>query len=1172
MADEVRDRGMLETVFGAMEKPGAATRSTLYNMFADESNAPAVSDIMQGRATFGARDFINKFEDATGFDITAGGRDPEDQTVVDGAINIIRDIAVDIATSPESYIPFAGFAKMAGITKRTVGNPLLRRALRTEGKALAASGKQLRSKGANVLAKSLANPKVQDRIITGTSLGALSINEEDSLISSALKLSGGAALGGGATKAFNLAGAGAQKFGGKVVNSMLDSLAKNTFDKVNLDPTKNKIIQQFFDGKVNISNVFESTKKSGDEIKEMSRLFLDKHVGLEEDLVKQMLGEGFNPEQIQKQLNRIEEIKGGAFSDSVSIREKLKAFFKGKQHDGLLDESVQTGAAATNIANKLIHAKFIGRDITEKAFKQGRRRVKSDNILSSNELRQLEGIQDPTIQSLIKADSQKNIIGTMDITKDPLMNSALRKIVDTNRSTIENLTRRFKGSGRDKLIFPGFDFYAVDLKKVDDVMEENLRFAVKEGAPRRHSDKISVAGDKETREFARDLGALRFASHSLTKPQLLARKVLGSVYEEINSASLKKALAGVRNKDATALMKLAFKSHGGLLSLIKTNHLVSSTNWIKNNYYDNVFKAYMAGGVGNAIEAAVDIPAGLTKKLAKKLGVIEDVKNAEAFKNFSGGNLFEEILSSGKPNQMRKIINHDNKFMKAAADLGVIERGGRVINVNKDVITDLHLMEGLNNPTALMSKGKVDTVKLTAKKNANALEAYTTAMWNGPVARIGSSMEDSTRMITWKNVMKSYKKEYKVFEEALEIVGGDPTKIIQKTNKDFINSFKNEVFTKKEIPAMLKESIEETTEAMGRKLTKEEVETVARTKMAEFNAANGKEFRRLLKESKTDKLLEARKLMEKAAKITDNAFFDYSDVTAFDQFFMKQIFPYWTYLSKSMGYTVDKLFDPVGLQRIMGFNKIRANLGRRPTPEERLGMEQFLIDKDARITHDGKSTVNTPNFSVLDTLSALNPNEVLNRVSPILKTAAALPLNKNFFTGRTLVPDSTTPKKRVFEGKETLLPEVAEGLVNFLAPGTLEDDAILNAMSIFRNDAGSLYTNSPGIMRAIEITKNLLPFPALDAFARSLRNTLHREDKSDDYIKNSKKFTKEIIKELALPAQVRPLDLDTLRKRSETGARNVKKFNATTADELFKRKRRRKKMKTIKRRKRRKVL
>ena len=91
MVKAIRERSTAETIFGALEKTGASTRSALFNLVSSDENAPAISDIMAGRETFSARQFINKIEDSTGLDLTAGGRDFNDQTKLDVGINFTRD-------------------------------------------------------------------------------------------------------------------------------------------------------------------------------------------------------------------------------------------------------------------------------------------------------------------------------------------------------------------------------------------------------------------------------------------------------------------------------------------------------------------------------------------------------------------------------------------------------------------------------------------------------------------------------------------------------------------------------------------------------------------------------------------------------------------------------------------------------------------------------------------------------------------------------------------------------------------------------------------------------------------------------------------------------------------------------------------------------------------------
>ncbi|RLF65171.1 MAG: hypothetical protein DRN30_04540, partial [Thermoplasmata archaeon] len=1148
-----RTQTISEDIFGALEKPGSASRASLYKMFSDDEDLPGFVDIMKGRRTFTARELIRKIEDDTGRDLTFGPRDSDEQTNFEGFVNGVNGFLLDIGTSPETYVGFGpqavAFKTIGKLIQKAGKNPKFARKFFLTLARKAGPKEVVKKKALRHMAEGLTKTQATRAAVGGT-IGGLTIDEGDTVFDAFQSIVTGGAAGAFLLPSLRMAGKGLSStattgLDGAAEVMLKDSLKRIRGSKAAAELVEKGVIKKTDDLK--LSTLFTQSNKARKKSKEIGRLFMEKKELAEREIVGDWIRAGVPKNKIQENLLLFEKFKAGKLSGSTEIRNRiLKHFretrpFRGKNAEVTAIEAGLETKLASQITNKMMNLKTFGRASSRPSIARARVNPSSTgrnaNVLSRGELKALKGVKDNTLRSLINADAIKKGAKSKDILDNPLMESALRRHVAMNRDLVANATRRYKGSGREELIFAPLDFHMTDLKTVGDDALKFSESAIKEGARLRKGDAVEYAADEVTRQLSKDIGANKYAAMLLSKNQLVGRRGMVDIYSAINNASLRK---GVAEGNGIEISKSLFKWFGTATNLVKTNQLLYNTSWLKGNYIEGVTKAYMAAGSRAALDAAIQLPVGLAKAALKKMKVIKQTDDMKSLSSLDSSALVDDMLKAqSMKTRLNTIIPYGLDFPVALAKLGVIENSQAANFVKRMVDDDLLIAKFKEDPSTLLKGSKIKGVTLESTKDGlNAIQKYSDFMWSGPVARLARATEDSMRMITYKHVLQSLKHKFPGFDKVLNsnLIRGKHSRILALTDEHAMKGIKR-TLSKEEFDFMLRRAVNKEVESGG-PLSMSKYNKVKKTVTNRFNSINnaGAEARM----ERLRPVLRARELMEEAANKTNNAFFSYDEVSAAEEFIAKKIFPYWTYATRSVDYWADKFFTPEGIRRISLSAKVPANLGRPLDEDERRALPDYMRKQLPRVSADGSSLRSLPQFPLLDTINKFDSmNSVLKQLSPLIQVPASILSDTDFLRERKLTPnEERQPVVKISPSKETLITP----------------DSILAKMNIFENKMKDGYvTNSARSKQALTFSRGLLSMGFLDQMAKAVEQTKKDPNFQGVPRLDAATFAKKLFKETLSPVKEREVERrGRIMKRSKAAKKKKAKFDADSRREILK--------------------
>jgi hypothetical protein len=209
------------------------------------------------------------------------------------------------------------------------------------------------------------------------------------------------------------------------------------------------------------------------------------------------------------------------------------------------------------------------------------------------------------------------------------------------------------------------------------------------------------------------------------------------------------------------------------------------------------------------------------------------------------------------------------------------------------------------------------------------------------------------------------------------------------------------------------------------------------------------------------------KVYEEASRVTNEIFFDYTNISAFEEQVMKRIFPYWTYFSRNFPQWIEMATSkPTELRNVL---RLYSTAGDKPTDQQRKGLPDYMLKSGARMV-DGKA-MTMPNMSLLDSLNATTGEfEGLSKVHPLLKFAYQIVARKNEFGGELYPSNTRTGQVRLTGAGEKFAPFTD---------------------SIYR-DAGNgnkLYTDSDIVQGIKTFQQNIVPVPLVDTLARAINKS-----------------------------------------------------------------------------------
>ncbi len=222
---------------------------------------------------------------------------------------------------------------------------------------------------------------------------------------------------------------------------------------------------------------------------------------------------------------------------------------------------------------------------------------------------------------------------------------------------------------------------------------------------------------------------------------------------------------------------------------------------------------------------------------------------------------------------------------------------------------------------------------------------------------------------------------------------------------------------------------------------------------------------------------ELAKIKDIAADLTRKTFFDYSDVTHFENAVFKRIIPFYSFYSKNLPYWLKSAFDPQKVGRFLALEKARRNVGEDPTSYDKSGLSPYLLNSGARkLGRDERGDTKYgifPSGSMYDAAKMINVTEpvqnlkelLIDKGHPHLKAVYELSSGNDLFDGQKLRPSDTK------EGKKYLFSRGFK-----YAPLGLDS---------VHTQGGSPYTTSDTVVTVDKILSTLWPHGLVDQVAGS---------------------------------------------------------------------------------------
>lgn len=299
---------------------------------------------------------------------------------------------------------------------------------------------------------------------------------------------------------------------------------------------------------------------------------------------------------------------------------------------------------------------------------------------------------------------------------DDALTVAIGKYRDANRKTILDLNKATYGNDKSKYIMP-IDFHIPDilpeealgkLGKVSSIKQEQILGFIKRNRDTVDTGNLSLVQRRE-------LYSNRLAQAYSTTKEKQAQQLINSIRNELPTNDLAKNVSRSLTHFDT------------YTNFLKTLHLTTTHTWVQNNYADNVLRAYMAGGSGNAYET-------LIKSNPLQLLSLHD-------------NMFKDMFkfSSPKLNYSKK-LGLSNPEIQHALDSGLIQSG---------FFKDIQRMtaEGYDLTKAKVGKVRADELLKKAEKRGAFVDGFD--KFTGLIGQTGSAVESVAKLITYKNHAKT---------------------------------------------------------------------------------------------------------------------------------------------------------------------------------------------------------------------------------------------------------------------------------------------------------------------------------------------------------------------------------------------------------------------------------
>lgn len=961
------DKSLFERALYGFDKLDAGARLFVAKKVLKDDDTPALTDILHGRSRFEARDLVKSAEKRTGLDLSFGEAGKE--TTFDNIANSVVDLGLYFTLSPTS-------ALTGGVSKAI-------------GAKAAASG------------LSKAGTQALQGAGTGAIIGALS---GDDIGDAAVGALAGAGLGGIAYPV----GKAAAKMAGQTGRKLVDRIAAGYNPEIFSEIVDGKLVK-----KMGYSEAQDIYKEAQNRLayveyrikQEGSALGLYDLGEIESAQMKDYLVSAYSRQVKHRNKLELDQLvsKSGIQDIDTSLIEEfagkrgIKTYQTQRFGNRLFgDRIVDTGEGLFISHNGSSKLKPVAKEMREKVLKQYEKLgLKEVDILSDEAkaygLLDADGYVNPAIRTsaedLGKLTEQSNTFMGKLVDEELSMEGKqhLKPLVHSWRKLMGKIVDEH--NAYRKMIDPEhvdvvpIDFHILEVKALDpkalDASADTLK-RMKPGFHKRIAEEVETS-NITLQELMKREAELSYKS-MLSKSEMQAKRIVDSVRDKMKT-----------NPDGDPFIS-ALNAFDGLTSFLKKQQLTFNHSWVVNNFADNLIKAYMSGGVRNAL----DVASMQTKALFRR----------------ETGDILRDILKLTDPSTIKpKALQFESSIVKKALEHGVAEKGffGELFDkqmLSKEMLATKY---GTKEADAMIEA-------MQAAGNPKAVyEAYNRMLYN-TIGRSGQQIETASRITTFKNVAKDILAD----DDKLKAIGV---------------------------------------------------------------VSDSSTIKKLLKNGSIDDAIKYDSTIDnvykEASRITNEAFFDYGNVNAFEQSFMKRIFPFYTFFSRNMDYWGKQLAEnPDKVGRMLSLYKA---LGREPTDRERALTPDYMLDQAVRITPDGRR-VAAPSISFLDAINGIN-----------LKTTTLEKLHPTINLARTLLTGTTSIGQKVYPS-ESRTGEVK------LSP----QDTLLGVMSptVHRDLHGNLVNTSDVFGAVNEIKKALLPTGLIDTAAKIVDTAVNRKDKLSDVIQS----------------------------------------------------------------------
>lgn len=212
-----------------------------------------------------------------------------------------------------------------------------------------------------------------------------------------------------------------------------------------------------------------------------------------------------------------------------------------------------------------------------------------------------------------------------------------------------------------------------------------------------------------------------------------------------------------------------------------------------------------------------------------------------------------------------------------------------------------------------------------------------------------------------------------------------------------------------------------------------------------------------------------------AADLTERTFFDYGAITHFEKSVLKRYAPFYSFYSKNLPYWADAFVDHKRIGRIAGAEKVRTNIGEKPTERQSDGLAPYLKESSARTLGrqgGGLKVAMMPTMSYMDAARTINPMTAVQTLSgyksPVLNDTIEMVSRHDNFQDAPLYPsDMPGGKKYLFNQGHKFTDTDTD-----LSPVNLWDSAgqaVGGTVQVDRN--GNPFTTSDGVVALNKLLK-----------------------------------------------------------------------------------------------------